>query len=212
MFFPFCPYAGEGAPSVVVLRDEAAGYVLPLPPGWRELAGPDQLRDLIPRVCVLFSTDGGIPGSSSLRGAVLPDEAAASPALIVFALDYALLGLDSEAAREIAKDSRSVTATPANALQESYLRLFPRSIRINHHLGENFFSLNLRRPPLLPAGARASFPFYPGSVRGRGITRTSSMRRVETFSTRKRSPRCSRTSPGSGRCPKLSSSNPATVP
>jgi hypothetical protein len=95
-------------------------------------------------VCVVFASDGAIPGATRIRGAVLPDDAAAAPALVVFALAYAELGLDTKAVQEIAKDSQSLTATLANALQESYLRMFPKSILVNSHLGDDFFSLNLR--------------------------------------------------------------------
>jgi hypothetical protein len=143
LLLPLPARSGEGAPALV-LRDDVAGYALPLPAGWREVDDPDMLESLVRRVCVVFTSDGGIPGASRVRGAVRPDDAAAAPALIVFALAYAELGLDSKAVREIAKDSPSVTANLANALQESYLRMFPQSIMVNSHLGDDFFSLNLR--------------------------------------------------------------------
>ncbi|MDR3176444.1 MAG: hypothetical protein LBU06_07940 [Desulfovibrio sp.] len=137
------PHArAEEAP--VVLRDDVAGYVLPLPSGWREVDDPDVLEYLVRRVCVVFMSNGGIPGASRVKGAVLPDDAATAPVLVVFALTYADLGLDNSAVQEIAKDSRALTTNLANALQESFLRMFPQSIMINNHLGDDFFSLNLR--------------------------------------------------------------------
>jgi hypothetical protein len=142
--FPLPARSAEGAPAPRVLRDDVAGYVLSLPPGWREVDDPGMLEALVRRVCVVFAPDGMIPGATRIRGAVLPDDAAAAPALVVFALAYAELGLDGNAVREIAKDAKSVTATLANALQESYLRMFPQSIMVNSHLGDDFFSLNLR--------------------------------------------------------------------
>ncbi|MDR1686400.1 MAG: hypothetical protein LBR82_08195 [Desulfovibrio sp.] len=143
LLFPLPARSGEGAPAPV-LRDDVAGYVLPLPAGWREVEDPGVLEALVRRVCVVFTSDGGISGATRIRGAVPADDAAAAPALVVFALGYAELGLDTGAVKEIAKDSQSLTATLANALQESYLRMFPQSIMVNSHLGDDFFSLNLR--------------------------------------------------------------------
>jgi hypothetical protein len=143
MLFPFPARSGEGVPALV-LRDDVAGYVLPLSANWREVDDPDMLEALVRRVCVVFASDSGIPGATRICGAVLPDDAAAAPALVVFALAYAELGLDAGAMQEIAKDSQSLTATLANALQESYLRMFPQSIMVNSQLGDDFFSLNLR--------------------------------------------------------------------
>jgi hypothetical protein len=82
-----------------------------------------------------------------MRGAVLPDSAPASPAMVVFALPYAVLGLDQQAVRNIAKNaeaSQRVAASLADAMQLSYKERFPRSIMINNQLGEDFFALNLR--------------------------------------------------------------------
>jgi hypothetical protein len=140
---PLPARSGESAPAPM-LRDDVAGYVLPLPAGWREVDDPGMLEALVRRVCVVFASNGVIPGATRIRGAVLPDDAAAAPALVVFALAYAELGLDNKAVQEIAKDAQSLTATLANALQESYLRMFPQSIMVNSHLGDDFFSLNLR--------------------------------------------------------------------
>jgi hypothetical protein len=134
----------EPAPPLL-LQDDGAGYVLPLPSSdWREITDARLLEEQARRVCVVFMRDGVIRGAASMRGAFLPDSAPASPALIVFTLDYATLGLGAENVKDMAKRSRAVAATLANAVQESYRELFPRSIMVNSHLGEDFFSLNLR--------------------------------------------------------------------
>jgi hypothetical protein len=143
LLFPGRLYAQEEPPPLL-LQDDAAGYVLPLPAGWREITDPSGLEEIVRRVCSFFASDGRIKGASSLRGAVFPEDAAAAPALVVFALDYAVLGLDRTAVQEIAKTSREVAAALANALQKSYMQEFPQSIMLNHHLGDDFFSLNLR--------------------------------------------------------------------
>jgi hypothetical protein len=137
--FPLCPPAGADAPAPALLRDDAAGYVLPLPAGWQEITDPRILEDIVRRVCVVLVPDGG-----SLRAAALPSDKIAAPALVVFTLKYATLGLDTDALQKISKDSEAVTATLANAMQEAYKQAFPQSIMINSHLGDDFFSLNLR--------------------------------------------------------------------
>jgi hypothetical protein len=88
--------------------------------------------------------DGVIRGASAIRGAFLPDSAPASPALILFSLDYATLGLNAETVKDMAKKSQAVAASLADAVQESYQELFPRSIMVNSALGDDFFILNLR--------------------------------------------------------------------
>jgi hypothetical protein len=136
--FPLCLSARAGEPPAL-LRDDAAGYILPLPAGWQEITDQRILEDMARRVCVIL-----VPDSGSLRGAAFSSDKAAAPALVVFALKYATLGLDTDALKEISKDSESVTATLANALQEAYKQAFPQSIMLNNHLGNEFFSLNLR--------------------------------------------------------------------
>lgn len=144
LFIP-SPLSAQEAPAPPLLRDDGAGYELPLPSSdWLEITDARLLEEQARRVCVVFMRDGVIRGASSMRGAFLPDSAPASPALIVFALDYASLGLDAEAVKDLAQKSRAVAATLANAVQESFLELFPGSIMVNSYLGEDFFALNLR--------------------------------------------------------------------
>jgi hypothetical protein len=138
------PLHGEEGPEQFLMRDDAAGYVLALPPGWREVSDSRQTRELALRVCSLFTYGDSIPGASNMRAATFPDDPQAAPAMVVFALDYAALGLSEEAVKEIAKDSEAAIAALANAIQDSYLQKFPQSIMVNNHLGEDFFSLNLR--------------------------------------------------------------------
>jgi hypothetical protein len=139
------PLNAQEAPAHPFLRDEGAGYELPLPSAdWREITDARLLEEQARRVCVVFMRDGVIRGASSMRGAFLPDSAPASPALILFTLEYATLGLDAEAVKDMAEKSRAVAATLANAVQESFRELFPGSIMINSYLGEDFFLLNLR--------------------------------------------------------------------
>ena len=144
LLFPPCPQAQEAAPRSL-LRDDAAGYVLPLPSGWREITDAGQLAEVAGRVCAVFMRGNSIPGASRMRGAILPDSAPASPALVVFVLDHAAaLGLDVQSVQNIAKDARKILAPLANALQESYKQMYPASIMINSQLGDDFFALNLR--------------------------------------------------------------------
>jgi hypothetical protein len=138
------PLYGEETPSPLIIRDDSAGYVMALPEGWQEVSDPRLRQELALRVCSLFVSGNAINGASHIRAAVLPSDPKAAPALVVFALEYSALGLTEEAIKEIAKDSEEVTATLANAIQVSYMQKFPQSIMINNHLGDDFFSLNLR--------------------------------------------------------------------
>jgi len=132
-------------PSRMVLHDEAAGYLLPLPAGWREVTGSGELEELVRRVAAVFlCVDGTVPGARHLRGAFLPDGGRAAPALVVFSLEYAGLGLSREAVQAIAKDARTATAGLANGIQESFMHRYPQSILVNKELGDDFFSLSVR--------------------------------------------------------------------
>jgi len=143
LLLPLCPQAQEAAPRDM-LRDDAAGYILLLPPGWREITDAGQLAEAAGRVCAVFMRGDAIPGASCMRGAILPDSAPASPALVVFALDHAAaLGLDAQSVQDIAKNPRKFLAPLANALQESYKQMYPASIMLNSQLGDDFFVLNL---------------------------------------------------------------------
>ncbi|MDR0826323.1 MAG: hypothetical protein LBN33_00360 [Desulfovibrio sp.] len=166
--FPALARAAEDM-AAAVLRDEAAGYILPLPAGWREVTDPGLLEDLVARVRAVFVLDaaGDVP---FLRGAVLPDDAQASPALMVFALDYTAFNLDKNAVQAIANDPQALTAAMANAMQEAYKENFPQSILINSHLGDDFFSLNLRTV--------LDFADERGTTRNRWIKVTFSVDRV----------------------------------
>ncbi|MDR1489507.1 MAG: hypothetical protein LBS65_03325 [Desulfovibrio sp.] len=144
LFLP-SPLKAQDEPAPPLLRDDVAGYELPLPSsGWREISDVRLLEEQARRICVVFMRDGIIPGASLMRGAFLPDSAPASPALILFTLEYATLGLNAEAVKNMAEKPRGVAASLANAVQESYLELFPRSVMVNSYLGDDFFSLNLR--------------------------------------------------------------------
>ena len=126
------------------LRDDEAGYVVLLPDGWREVTDPLALKKLLDRVGVLFAKEGVISGASHIRGAVFADDARAAPALAVFALDYAGIGLTSNALDEMARDTRRVGAALADAMQVEYLKLFPQTVLVNSVLGEDYFYMHLR--------------------------------------------------------------------
>lgn len=130
--------------SFSLLRDEAGGYILPLPQGWQEVTNASALQELVSRLCPFFISGEGISGASHVRGAVYPDDAMARPAMVLFALDYRILGLGQADVRDIAKDSPAAIASLANAIQTVYSESYPQSIKINSHQGDDFFSLNLR--------------------------------------------------------------------
>ncbi|MDR2727335.1 MAG: hypothetical protein LBC10_05020 [Deltaproteobacteria bacterium] len=143
LLFPACVPAQE-AESRLVLRDEAAGYALLLPADWQEVTDADLLDDLVRRIGGMFLQHGRIPGAAYMRGALLPDSAPASPALIVFTLGYEAFGLGAKNVLDIADDSKIIARGLANVLQTSYLQHYPNSIMIDNYLGDDFFSLNLR--------------------------------------------------------------------
>lgn len=145
-------------PPALALRDERLGYIVPLPQGWSEVTDQSRVEHYVRKVCAFLAGGKNAPdmpvlaGASGIRAAALPEDTAASPALVVFLLDYAALGLNAETVRELAENSEAVAANLANALQHAYLDVFPRSIMVNSYLGEDFFSLNLRS---LPEGGAA---------------------------------------------------------
>ena len=149
LFLIFCllfPTRGHAVQetSSSLLRDEAGGYILPLQQGWQEVTDTSTLQELVSRLCPFFVSGEGIPGASHIRGAVYPDDAIARPAMVVFTLDYSVLGLGRADVQDIAKDSPTAIASLANAIQTAYSESYPQSIKINSHQGEDFFSLNLR--------------------------------------------------------------------
>ncbi|MCL1939287.1 MAG: hypothetical protein FWG04_01315 [Desulfovibrionaceae bacterium] len=148
--FPDRLMAEEATPTQVIWHDAVAGYMLTLPPDWREAGDRRRVEELARRVCAVFIQGDTIPRAIHMRAAEFPDDTTASPALVVFALNYNALGLDRKAAQNVAQDSKSVVIALANALQQAYKQVFPYSIMINHHLGDDFFSLNLRSAPDKP--------------------------------------------------------------
>lgn len=127
-----------------LVEDTATGYALTLPLTWREVTEPAALEKLVNTTCALFLSKGRPAGMSAPRGFALPGDTPATPRLAIFALDYAALGLRQSDVAQIATSPTSFVAGLANAMQTSYLELFPQSIMVNSHLGEDFFTLNLR--------------------------------------------------------------------
>ena len=152
----------EGEAAQIIFRDDQAGYVLPLPVGWQEVTDTKALDSLVRRLCSIFMTGDRIANANHLRGAILPGDQKASPALVVFSLDYySSLGLSIEAVKDIAKEPQVLMASLANSIQQLYLQHFPQSILINHRLGDDFFVLTLRTV--------LDFADEPGTTRNRYI-------------------------------------------
>ena len=142
--FPVNLRADGGEGGQIILRDVEAGYVLPLPVGWREVTDSSALDSLVRRVCSMFMTGDDKANLTYVRGAILPVDQKASPALVVFALDYASLGLNEAALKDITTESQTLTAGLANATQTLYMQHFPHSVKLYDRLGDDFFSLHLR--------------------------------------------------------------------